>query len=348
MTCNSTPQLSQKQMHWYYLTFIPLVSVQTRIPLLNHASMDEALPLNMGRFIFGKGTMPSIHLETFSSICKRQYCKGVDPPAPSHPPWNFPPGLSNSLEVPPESQLAPNFKKNVERTLSGSLLTQSLPGSQNIMLLLLPEVEVIGCRMLIRHNLDETKLSENYVLVCYRRIREIWEPINSLLMAQGSNLLVSLQKHPLTPTLMKIFMWNVRGEAASIFKQYLMEYINAHKPGILILTETKVSGQKARDICDSLPYSNFEIEDARGSKGGIWILWNEREIKLEIVGRNEQTIQAVIQVNPNSPKWLLSAIYASPKLYERINCWNHIRQVALSFPLPWLLVGDFNEVLHFF
>ncbi|KAL3509791.1 hypothetical protein ACH5RR_029192 [Cinchona calisaya] len=93
---------------------------------------------------------------------------------------------------------------------------------------------------------------------------------------------------------MKIFMWNVRGAASSIVTQHLLEYIYAHKPGVLILTKTKLSSQKARDICGSLPYSSYEFVDAIGFKDGIWILWNERNIKLHIVHRNEQTIQIVV------------------------------------------------------
>ncbi|KAL3509792.1 hypothetical protein ACH5RR_029193 [Cinchona calisaya] len=79
-------------------------------------------------------------------------------------------------------QLVPNIDK-IERTLFASLLTQSLPGWKRKMLLLHLEVEFIGSRLLIRHLLDKTKLSENFVLV-WNVIGEISEPLNSLMIIQ--------------------------------------------------------------------------------------------------------------------------------------------------------------------
>ena len=41
----------------------------------------------------------------------------------------------------------------------------------------------------------------------------------------------------------------------------------------------------------------------------------------------------------------MSAIYASPRLAERRILWDNLKIVAHLHKLPWLMLGDFNEVL---
>ena len=43
--------------------------------------------------------------------------------------------------------------------------------------------------------------------------------------------------------------------------------------------------------------------------------------------------------------WLFTAIYASPRLTKRRILWSNIEKVGQLHNLPWLMIGDFNEVL---
>jgi hypothetical protein len=43
--------------------------------------------------------------------------------------------------------------------------------------------------------------------------------------------------------------------------------------------------------------------------------------------------------------WLLSAIYASPRRSERRILWKNLSVIALLHNLPWVMVGDFNDIL---
>ena len=47
---------------------------------------------------------------------------------------------------------------------------------------------------------------------------------------------------------------------------------------------------------------------------------------------------------PNS-SWLLSAIYASPRYVERQLLWDNLSMVTGLHSFPWVIVGDFNEML---
>ena len=43
--------------------------------------------------------------------------------------------------------------------------------------------------------------------------------------------------------------------------------------------------------------------------------------------------------------WLISSIYARPRLVERKILLSNLSKVAELHSLPWLVLGDFNEIL---
>ena len=59
----------------------------------------------------------------------------------------------------------------------------------------------------------------------------------------------------------------------------------------------------------------------------------------------KQEIHATVKVHSSNLTWLLSVIYASPRLAERRILWENLKTVAHLHNLPWLMLGDFNEVL---
>ncbi|KAL3499529.1 hypothetical protein ACH5RR_038622 [Cinchona calisaya] len=122
-----------------------------------------------------------------------------------------------------------------------------------------------------------------------------FKPLNSLLKnPKFQNLwtVQSIPKHVIP--ISKIFTWSAKGVVNQSFRQHLLEYLNIHKPRIVIITETKISGTVAQHMCDSLPFSRRFILDAQGFRCGIWILWNEDEIIMEIVNSSNQSVQAVV------------------------------------------------------
>nr|POE77003.1 hypothetical protein CFP56_57529 [Quercus suber] len=112
--------------------------------------------------------------------------------------------------------------------------------------------------------------------------------------------------------------------------------------------KTRISSAKAKDISLNLGFDSVCRSDANGFSGGIWILWNSDEITLDILSVTDQAIHAFVQVctsNPNSV-WLFSAIYANPNLSTRIHLWEDLASFASCHFVPWLLAGDFNDILN--
>lgn len=59
----------------------------------------------------------------------------------------------------------------------------------------------------------------------------------------------------------------------------------------------------------------------------------------------DQEIHANIQVSRTSKPWLLSLVYAITLLVNRKILWNNLEIVVKNNTRPWLLCGDFNEVI---
>ncbi|KAF7812560.1 uncharacterized protein G2W53_033536 [Senna tora] len=141
-----------------------------------------------------------------------------------------------------------------------------------------------------------------------------------------------------------ILAWNVRGAASVEFKWIFRDLIRQHEPNVVLLTETQVGGQKARQIISNLGYSKFHTVEPMGYAGGLWVLWNENQISLRMIEDTFQEIHASMDVN-GSPIALMSFVYGSPSRDRRKILWENLVNLSTVHNLPWLVGGDFNEIL---
>lgn len=74
---------------------------------------------------------------------------------------------------------------------------------------------------------------------------------------------------------MNIISWNVRGVAGTNFKRIFKEMVRNYNPNLVLLTKTRLSGDRANSISRSLGYERFVKVDAMGFSKGIWVLWNQ-------------------------------------------------------------------------
>ena len=116
---------------------------------------------------------------------------------------------------------------------------------------------------------------------------------------------------------MKILMWNCRGALNPKFKRRVCELVANHRPSIMVITETRVGGERAEKIIEGLPFDGFITTDTIGYAGGLWILWNKEGVEISLLANTEQEIHATLKVHASNLSWLFSAIYASPRLAER-------------------------------
>lgn len=108
---------------------------------------------------------------------------------------------------------------------------------------------------------------------------------------------------------MDILYWNAIGAHCTKFRYTIMELIHVHRVHILFVCELRIVGAKALDVVKLLGFSCFEVVDPIGFIGGLWLLWNDSKVRVEVIGTINQTISASIAW-PGQNLWLFIAIYA--------------------------------------
>ncbi|XP_075658876.1 uncharacterized protein LOC142628717 [Castanea sativa] len=125
---------------------------------------------------------------------------------------------------------------------------------------------------------------------------------------------------------MKIIVWNCRGALNLNFGSNVADLVRDYSPTMMIVTETRVG-------------------DTVGYVGGIWQLWNSEAVEFTHLSSMEQEIHALVKLSCSNFSWIISAIYASPRLAKRRILWHNLSLVNATYNLPWIMLGDFNEVL---
>ena len=84
---------------------------------------------------------------------------------------------------------------------------------------------------------------------------------------------------------------------------------------------------------------------SKGRKGGLALLW-----KVKVVV-NTQTyspnhIDAIIRIQ-GTPPWRLTGIYRHSEKERNAETWRFMRHLYACGTLPWMCLGNFNDILTF-
>lgn len=67
------------------------------------------------------------------------------------------------------------------------------------------------------------------------------------------------------------------------------------------------------------------------------------DVHVDILDKTENYLDFVINVCPTSKKWRLTGFYGHPKVKDY--SWEWLRKLSKVNNLPWIIFGDFNEIL---
>ena len=144
---------------------------------------------------------------------------------------------------------------------------------------------------------------------------------------------------------MNIIVWNCRGASKPSFLKHVSALVHSHNPALMVVMETRIRGDRAKQITDRMPFDGAYHTETIGYAGGLWFLWNSDRVEVTHLSSTEQEIHAVVKVRNSNSSWMLSAVYASPRTAERHILWNNLAKVSELHNMPWVVAGDFNEPL---
>lgn len=107
---------------------------------------------------------------------------------------------------------------------------------------------------------------------------------------------------------MLIILWNFSGANTRGFHAHMNELLNYHKPSLVTLTKTKLSGREADDHMQSFIYANSIQVDVEDSSGGLYVMWNGN-ITVQTVSYTTHELYLFVQVNKSLSPFIIASAY---------------------------------------
>lgn len=138
--------------------------------------------------------------------------------------------------------------------------------------------------------------------------------------------------------------YNCRGLGNPGAVTSLKEFVKREVPSILFLSETKLSGCEMNKVFRGFPTYDGIAVDSRGRAGGVAMLW-KKEVKLELRSMSLHHTDMNVVEGLGSTGWRVTSFYGWPELENRKLSWELLRLLSTNNQDPWMVFGDFNEIL---
>ncbi|XP_062116903.1 uncharacterized protein LOC133830841 [Humulus lupulus] len=146
----------------------------------------------------------------------------------------------------------------------------------------------------------------------------------------------------------RILVWNVRGINSQLKHREIRQLVYSKKVGLVSLLETKVKNKSMGDLYMSLfPGWCFTNNNPWLDKGRIIIAWNPSIFSLDIRKCTSQLIHCIAQTCQNSKEFHITFVYGFNEVRGREALWLDLKDLKSNIDEPWMIVGDFNEILNY-
>jgi hypothetical protein len=110
--------------------------------------------------------------------------------------------------------------------------------------------------------------------------------------------------------------------------------------------ETRLSEERALSLGGSLGFPNGEAVLSVGLSGGLALFWR-RDVTVGLQSKSRSHIDVILSTdNLGVMQWRLTGFYGEPRRELRKNSWYLLQFLRAQLDLPWLCLGDFNEVMN--
>lgn len=153
-----------------------------------------------------------------------------------------------------------------------------------------------------------------------------------------------LLNNPMSST----FFWNVRGLTDNTKHSPLFSWLNRRSIPFGALLETHVSESSKQLILSSLGPGWSLLDNYHHSPlGKIWFIFRN-PVTVRLLFADLQSITCEVNLEDGN-SIVYTTIYASNEVELRKDLWISLRDTSAAFDLsnkPWIVGGDFNEILH--
>ncbi|KAK1366647.1 Endonuclease/exonuclease/phosphatase family protein [Heracleum sosnowskyi] len=137
---------------------------------------------------------------------------------------------------------------------------------------------------------------------------------------------------------------NCRGLGNPYTVQVLLDLVQTKKPTMVFLMETMIDNSRIEAIRAKMNYEGLFTVAGPCHGGGLALFWKHTNM-VEIKSYSQNHIDTEINLE-NIAKWRLTCFHGCPERTRRRESWNLLRNLANQSPLPWAVMGDFNDMLR--
>lgn len=144
------------------------------------------------------------------------------------------------------------------------------------------------------------------------------------------------------------FFWNVRGINDAAKHAPFVNWLNSQRPLFGALLETHIKEPNLINIMSRIChgwsfFSNHQSDD----DGRIIVIWKAPAV-IRVISQSSQSLSCEVSI-PTMGTFIFTAVYASNTDADRNDLWAELLSLHQSLQLdniPWILGGDFNQILH--
>lgn len=108
--------------------------------------------------------------------------------------------------------------------------------------------------------------------------------------------------------------------------------------------ETKSNREWMIKVRDKCGFKNGLIVPSVGSSGRLALFWKD-DIIVHVQKYSMSHIDAFVDGSDGMGWWRLTSFYGNPNTVKRHESWSLLRSIKDMSQLPWVAIGDFNELI---
>ena len=114
---------------------------------------------------------------------------------------------------------------------------------------------------------------------------------------------------------------------------------------MVFIIETKFEVSEMASIKKKLERQEGLVVPSVRHGGGLALLWKS-STRVDIQTYSPRHIDAIVTKEQGNKKWRFTGFYGNLETSKRKELWKLLEQLSRSSDLPWVCMGDFNEIMH--
>ena len=142
-----------------------------------------------------------------------------------------------------------------------------------------------------------------------------------------------------------LLAWNCWGLGSNLAIRILTDEVKATDPTLVFLAETKAGVNRIQGVQRKLDYTQGIIVPSDRRSGGFALLWKEGSM-IDFKSCSNSHIDVVVRDSPSTKPWRATSFYGHLDTNKRYVSWQLLDSLSRQCNLPWVVLGDFNEILY--